>query len=96
MPRVKPTEVRLVAKMLEEPAEDADELAERIIRSLDEKREDDTRWGVVFYDPNTKAVINYGPYPTQKAAQKIKDSLVSPGPLPAAGVVVKLRVSPAA
>lgn len=96
MPRIKPTEIRLVADLLQQPADDADELSERIIRSLDEKREKDERWGVVYYDPNTKAVINYGPYPTKNTAKKIMEGLVSPGPLPARAVVVKLRVSPAA
>lgn len=94
MSRVKPTEIRLIADLLQKPADDADELAERIIRSLDEKREKDERWGVVYYDPNTKAVINYGPYATKTQAQKALSGLVSPGPKPAAGIAVKLRGSP--
>jgi len=92
MRRLKPTEVRLVAALLQEEADDADELAARIIRSLDEKREDDTVYSCVYYDPNTGAVIPYGPYPTEGTARKEYSKLVSPGPLPARGAVLQMRM----
>lgn len=92
----KPTEVRLVASLLHEEADDANDLARRIIDSLDDKRaRDDTTYVVVYYDPNTRALITYGPYRTERAASKALGTLVSPGPLPAQGAVRKLGEVPA-
>lgn len=92
----KPTEVRLVASLLHEEADDANDLARRIIEGLDDKRDrDDTMYVVVYFDPNTKALITYGPYKTQRAADKALGTLVSPGPLPAQGAVRKLVGVPA-
>jgi len=95
--RPKPTEVRLVASLLHEEADDAEDLAGRIITSLDAKRErDNTQWAVVFYDPNTGTVIPFGPYPTKGAADKVLGTLTGPGPKPAQAITVKMRGAPCA
>lgn len=91
MARVKPTEVRLVSNLLAHPADSADDLAEQIIKELDDKRAKETQWSVVYYDPNTQALIAYGPYGTEGAAERALKGLVSPGPLPASGAIRKLR-----
>lgn len=95
--RPKPTEVRLVASLLMSEADDAEELAGRIINALDDKRaRDDTLWCLVFYDPNTGTVIPYGPYRTAAAAERIRKTLVSPGPLPARAAAFRMRAEPCA
>lgn len=95
--RAKPTEVRLVASLLQEEADDAEELAGRIISALDEKRaRDDTPWAIVFYDPNTGVVIPYGPYPTMSAAEKVRKTLTGPGPKLARAGTFRLRAKPCA
>ena len=95
--RAKPTEVRLVASLLMGEADDAEELAGRIIQALDEKRaRDNTPWAIVYHDPNTGTVIPYGPFPTASAAEKVRKDLVSPGPLPARAGTFRLRAKPCA
>lgn len=98
MARIKPTEIRLVAKMLEKPAEDADSLAESIIVALDEKRAKDEKWMVIYqWNPQEGAfvTITYGPFPTRKGAEKALAGLISPGLPLAKGMVCKVRDLPA-
>lgn len=90
MARIKPTEVRLVASMLEHEADSADDLAKQIIEALDAKRESDEKWVINFYEPNVKVLANYGPYGTANAAVKDVKKLVAAGPQPAQAQVVKL------
>jgi hypothetical protein len=75
----KATEVRLIAQLLEEPAEDTNDLAAKILEALAAKRKaDDTVWiGLFHWDGVMSA---YGPYPTQNQASKALDKLVAPGP----------------
>lgn len=92
MARIKPTEIRLVSSMLAEPAEDADELAERIIAALDTKREKDDKWVVVyqwrgFPGPVTLA---YGPFGTVNQAIKAMGTLPSPGEPLAKAMAIKI------
>lgn len=96
--RIKPTEVRLVAKMLEQPAEDADSLAESIIVALDEKRQKDERWMVIYqWQPKEErfVTISYGPFNTRKQAEKALSGLVSPSEPLAKGMVCKVSELPA-
>lgn len=67
MTRIRPTEKRMIADLLLEPAEDAEELAERIIRALDEKRQDDKQYVVIVVDPGVGTYV-YGPFPGRKSA----------------------------
>jgi len=75
----KPTEVRIVAALLEEEAESATDLAKRIIDALDQKREtDDQTWVVVHVWRSIVTCL--GPYATRNAAEKAASKQVSPGP----------------
>lgn len=89
--RIKPTEVKLVAGMLIHEAESADDLAEQIIRALDEKREKDDIYVLNYYDPNVGALVTYGPYGTGNQANKEIARLASTGPKPAQAQVTHLR-----
>lgn len=84
MARVKPTEIRLVADLLMQEAPDAEGLARTIIESLDEKRAQEAGkqppYCVVYYEPNTVTLSTYGPFSTEKQAERLVKSLVSPGP----------------
>lgn len=91
MARVKPTERKLVSTLLMQEAEDAEELAERIIKALDEKRQADEIWMINFWEPNVRVLMNYGPYATQNAAKKDIAKLAAAGPTPAQAQVVKLK-----
>jgi len=98
MPRIKPTEVRLVATMLQKPADDADSLAESIIVALDDKRAKDDKWMVIYqWQPQEQrfVTITYGPFNTQKQAEKALSGLVSPGVPLAKGMVCKVSDLPA-
>ena len=98
MGRIKPTEIRLVAKMLEQPADDADSLAESIIVALDDKRQKDDRWMVIYqWQPKEQrfVTITYGPFNTRKQAEKALGGLVSPGEPLAKGMVCKVSELPA-
>jgi hypothetical protein len=77
--RPKATEVRLIAKLLEEPADDTNDLAAKILEALADKRaQDDTVWiGLFHWDGVMSA---YGPYNTCHQASKALDRLVAPGP----------------
>jgi hypothetical protein len=77
--RPKATEVRLIAKLLEEPADDTNDLATKILEALADKRaQDDTVWiGLFHWDGVMSA---YGPYNTCHQASKALDRLVAPGP----------------
>lgn len=80
-----------MARLLEEPAEDADELAERIIDAIDELREKREQYAVLYVEPNTKSVTLFGPYGTENAGRKDMFKLTSPGPQLARAGVLKLR-----
>lgn len=92
--RLKPTEVRLVADVISREYDSADEAAEAAIRALDEKRAKDESWCFLYYDPNGKVYITFGPYKTKNAAERARKNLSSPGPLPARGMPLKLREEP--
>ena len=72
-------EIRLIAQLLEEPAEDTNDLAAKILEALATKRKaDDTVWiGLFQWDG---VLTCFGPYPTQNRASKALDKLVAPGP----------------
>lgn len=96
--KVKPTEVRLVSNLLLEPANDSEELAEKIITQLDTKRMKDDRWVIIYqWQPQQERFITltYGPYNTRKQAERAMSGLVSPGPPLAKGMVCKLSEVPA-
>jgi hypothetical protein len=93
--RIKPTEIRLVAEVIGREYDSAEEAAEAAIRAIDEKRARDNEiWCFLYYDPNNKVFITYGPYPTKSSAERARKNLVSPGPLPARGMPLKLREEP--
>lgn len=96
--RIKPTEIRLVADLLTQPAADADELAEMIITNLDTKRMKDERWVIIYQlqpSDGRFVTITYGPFNTRKQAEKAMGGLVSPGEPLAKGMVCKLSDVPA-
>lgn len=69
MARPRPTEVRAVAALLQEPAEDAEELAGRIIQALEDLRSDRPSWAVVVATGDGRLMYAYGPFGTQKQAE---------------------------
>jgi hypothetical protein len=62
----RPTEIRLVAGLLEEPAEDVEELAKRVIEALDEDRT--KRPSYVFQVAAEGMAFDVGPFATRAAA----------------------------
>lgn len=70
----RPTEVRAVVGLLEGPAADVEELAKRVIEAMDEARTDRASFVVVVAHQG-KLVRSYGPYATQKQAEKALGSL---------------------
>lgn len=90
--RIKPTEIRLVSSMLAEPAEDADELAQRIIAALDAKREKDDKWVVVYQWGGIPRPVTlaYGPFGTVRQAVKAMGTLPSPGEPLAKAMAIKI------
>ena len=67
--RILPTEVKLVAKLLAEPADDAEQLARIILLELEQARAKRKHWIVVTQDP-AGLTAAWGPYPTLLQAQK--------------------------
>lgn len=88
MPRVKPTEIRLVEEMLLDEHPDATSLARDIIIALDTKRESDELYALLTQQGNV--LWGYGPYPTSHAALKAAGKMVAPGPEPMPCRVVRL------
>lgn len=64
--RLRPTEVKAVAKILDEPADDVVELAKHIIRTIDELRHDRKEYVVTLI--SDRIVSTWGPYDTVKQA----------------------------
>lgn len=80
---MKPSEVKLVAQMLEQEHPDATSLAKEIIRALDDKRKEDDLY--VLMAQLGQLVIGWGPYPTSNKAHTAATKMVSPSrtePLP--------------
>lgn len=79
MARPRPTLIRAVANLLQEPAEDAEELAERIIALIDELESEREKYAVVKTfgsDPRNLGAI--GPFNTRKQAEKAISSGLIP------------------
>jgi hypothetical protein len=64
----RPTEIKLVAGLLEAPAESVEELAKAVINALDENRKGRQEFVLVTYDK--PMVYAYGPYSTKLQATK--------------------------
>lgn len=64
----RPSEIRAVAALLMEPADDINELAKAIIQAVDESRQDRTDYLVCRR--YGQMVDAYGPYATQNQAEK--------------------------
>ena len=94
MARIKPTEIRLVAELLMQPADSAEEKAKEIITALDQKREGDEQFALLFQwqasEDGRPVVIGYGPYPTRNQALKDSEYLISPGPSVARAMTLPL------
>lgn len=65
----RPTEIKLVSKLLSYEAESVDELAEAVIKALDEDRR--KRDSYVIKAEVGGEVYGIGPYPTRGAAEKV-------------------------
>jgi hypothetical protein len=85
--RIKPTEVRLVAALLEEEHPDAESLAREIITRLDEKRMSDPMYilGTMLGD----IPLIWGPFATANQASKAASKLAMPVALPGRVMQVK-------
>ena len=85
MARLKTTEVKLVQRLLEAPAEDTEELATRILTELAEKRaKDDRQWVAITHWNGI--VTTYGPYGTQNQAAKALSKIAAPDETMTGGV----------
>lgn len=65
---LRPSEVKAVAKILDEPADDVTDLAKRVITAINESRMARKEYVVVLLSDGI--VSTYGPYDTVKAAEK--------------------------
>lgn len=85
--RVKPTEIRMIAGLLEGEHPDAESLARSIIMALDAKRQSDELWvlGTMYND----VPLLWGPFPTAVQASKAASKLAMPVTLP--GRVIRVR-----
>lgn len=70
MPRLRPTEVRAVAALLNDPADDVETLAEDVIRKLDELRAKRDVWVVLVRYPDSGIPGVFGPYDTENQANR--------------------------
>lgn len=77
---MKPTEIKLVAAMLEEEHPDAQSLARAIITALDEKRQGDKVF--VLGAMLDGMPLLWGPFATANQAAKAAGKLAAPRPLP--------------
>lgn len=73
--RVRPLEVKALVPLLEENWETPEELAEQLIRTLDELRASRTSyvWVAQFGPPKMQGLVWYagaGPYPGRKSAER--------------------------
>lgn len=69
MARLRPTEVRAVVELLDSPAEDVTALAESVIQKIDDLRSKRPLYAAVIHQPRLGLFV-YGPYDTQKQAEK--------------------------
>lgn len=66
--RLRPSEIKAVAALLDEPAESVEDLAKDVIRTLNEMREGRKEYVVTLLDGGI--VSTWGPYDTIKEATK--------------------------
>lgn len=64
--RIRPTEVKAIVALLNEPADDVNELAKDVIRAIDQCRYDRKEYVVTLLDGGI--VSTWGPYATIKEA----------------------------
>ena len=89
MRRLRPTEVKAVAAILDDPADDVTELATRIIRTVDELRENQKKWCVIVLDGLSSV---YGPYDSVKVAMRdVSENVVNTRTEPVGAVLRVLR-----
>ena len=76
--RVLPTEVKAIAKMLNEPADSAEDLARSILLELEQLRSKRRHWVVITRDPTGLTSV-WGTYSTVKEAERAigKDIIAS-------------------
>lgn len=82
MARLKPTELRLIASLIDpdgENPEAATALAGEIITALDEKREGDDQWVICARLADWAPITAYGPWSTQNQAIKFAKNLSGEG-----------------
>ena len=93
--RVKPTERKLVATILDGEHESAEAAAEAVLVALDAKRADDKLWAAIIHtsvDVGGKRVtLGRGPFGTRKRAETAAQRVVSAGPDPWYCNIVELR-----
>lgn len=88
MARLRPTEVKAVAEILSQPAEDEYELAESIMRKIDDMRKKRKDYVVYVNDSGMPSV--WGPFDTVNAAKKAVGTTVIASRPNAKGYIVPL------
>lgn len=68
MARLRPTEVKAIAALLNEPADSVEDLARQVLARVDELRAGRKEYVVVLLDG--RIVSTWGPYDTVKEAEK--------------------------
>jgi len=91
----KPTEIKLVASILDQEHEDAETAAKAVIEALDAKREGDPSWAA-FVSTNMRLggkwlTVGRGPFTTKRQAEKALLRVVSAGPEAWYGSIVNLK-----
>lgn len=78
MPRVRPTEIRKVAQLLDSEAEDVESLARGVLELVNEMWNGRDKYVVAAYEPGFPLAI-YGVYDTAKQAERAigKDIIAS-------------------
>jgi hypothetical protein len=87
-PRV--SEIRKIVSLLDEPSDDVETLAERVLSEAISMIESRDTWCVVMLDDRLGMFL-FGPYETEAKARKaIGTTIVSSGPTPARAVVKRV------
>lgn len=94
MARVRPTEVKKIAALLNEPAESVEDLAKQVIVLLDEMRLERKQYVIVH--PQGRLLSTYGPYDTIKEAQRRAGEYIQAFTPGTRGVITVLIKDPAA
>ena len=89
----RPTEVKAIAELLNQPADDVNDLAKRAIHALDEMRKSRTQYAILVLHTGAGYAV-YGPYDTPNQARKdVGKNIIAAGPGSKAGLYTLIKAS---